>query len=90
MSDSAEHALRESMKGARPDENANSAMPQKQLKPYAAKVLMKILYAALYARLDLLRVQFAPWHNSLRTGTNSVTYGYTVLFASSTTPITSG
>ena len=32
-----------------------SAMPQKQLKPHAAKVLMKILYAARYARLDLLR-----------------------------------
>ena len=29
-------------------------MPQ-QLKPYAAKILMKILYAARYARLDLLR-----------------------------------
>ena len=35
-------------------ERGKPAMPQ-QLKPYAAKILMKILYAARYARLDLLR-----------------------------------
>ena len=31
------------------------AVDDKGLKPYAAKVLMKVLYAARYARFDLLR-----------------------------------
>jgi len=43
--DAAEQALRE----------ATAAETGNQLKPYAAKVLMKLLYAARYARLDLLR-----------------------------------
>ena len=55
MSCSAEHALRESTGGSKRRGDAEPAMPQKQLKPYAAKVLMKILYAARYATLDLLR-----------------------------------
>ena len=51
---SAEDALRDALDKSNV-KDANSAMPQ-QLKPYAAKVLMKILYAARYARLDLVRV----------------------------------
>ena len=43
------------------NEDADTAMPQ-QLKPYAAKVLMKILYAARYTRLDLLRTVCALAH----------------------------
>ena len=35
--------------------SAGSKGEQRQLKPYAAKVLMKLLYAARYARPDLLR-----------------------------------
>ena len=35
--------------------SAGSQGVQQQLKPYAAKVLMKVLYAARYARPDLLR-----------------------------------
>ena len=54
MTSSAEGALRDALEKSNV-EDANSAMPQQQLKPCAAKVLMKILYAARYARLDLLR-----------------------------------
>ena len=60
-------------------------MPQRQLKPYAAKVLMKILYAARYARLDLLRAVCAlalfitKWDEQCD-----------VSFVTSTTPITLG
>ena len=50
---SSEHALRESMKKSIADERDPPTMPSRQLKPYAAKVLMNILYAARYARLDL-------------------------------------
>ena len=52
--DSAEGALREVLtKSDKHNDTHHTALPQ-QLKPYAAKVL-KILYAARYARLDLLR-----------------------------------
>ena len=54
MSGSPEGALHESMKKSGRSEGADSAMPQRQLEHYAAKVLLKILYAARYARLDLL------------------------------------
>ena len=50
---SAADALRDALEKSS-IKDARSAMPQ-QLKPYAAKVLMKILYAARYARLDLFR-----------------------------------
>ena len=51
---SAEETLRDALEKSN-IKDAKPAMPQ-PLKPYAAKVLMKILYAARYARLDVLRV----------------------------------
>ena len=38
----------------RNEEVYDPAVPE-QLAPYAAKVLMKVLYASRYARMDLLR-----------------------------------
>ena len=55
----AEAALAEAAGGTRKGAPRGEDGSSQALKPYAAKVLMKVLYAARYARFDLLRAVWA-------------------------------